>query len=112
MSSTAYHQGYSYSNPYYIDKRPSHPPPPPLPPKELEYNITKETHHDFAELEGDSSDIGRLSLDDKSPTSSRAGTERLRKKDKRKEKGAKPAKIATPARTRRKLRILSLGTLH
>jgi hypothetical protein len=112
--STAYREGYSY-NPatasYYIDKRPSHPPPPPLPPKELEagaYNITKETHHGFAELEGDSSDVGRLSLDDKSATSSHNG-ERPRKKEKRKEKGAKPAKIVTPVKTKRKLRILSLG---
>lgn len=111
--STAYRDGYSY-NPatasYYIDKRPSHPPPPPIPPKELEagaYNITKETHHGFAELEGDSSDVGRLSLDDKSATSSRGG-ERPRKKEKRKDKGAKPAKIATPVKTKRKLRILSL----
>lgn len=114
--STANRDGYSY-NPatasYYIEKRPSHPPPPPLPPKEIEagaYNITKETHHGFAELEGDSSDVGRVSLDDKSATTTSShGGERPRKKEKRKDKGAKPAKIVTPVKTKRKLRILSLG---
>lgn len=64
-------------------RRPSHPPP--LPPKELDSFITKETHHGFAaELEGDS-DIGRLSLDEK------------------------PNPRRRPPRQKRKLRVLSLG---
>ncbi|KAL0635705.1 hypothetical protein Q9L58_005340 [Maublancomyces gigas] len=74
-------------------RRPSHPPPPPLPPKELEgAYITKETQHEFAELEGDP-DIGALSIDEK-PSSSSSAT---------------PRKSKRPVpRQKRKLRILSL----
>lgn len=75
-------------------QRPPHTRPPPLPPKELEVGyVTKETQHEFAELEGDS-DIGRLSLDEK-PASSPSGK---REKSKR-----------SVPRPKRKLRVLSLG---
>lgn len=76
-------------------RHPSHPPPPPLPPKELEAGyITKETQHEFAELEGDL-DIGALSIDEK-PCSGSSATPRK-------------SKCPVP-RQKRKLRILSLGT--
>lgn len=81
-------------------RHPSHPPPPPLPPKELEAGyITKETQHEFVELEGDL-DIGALSIDEK-PSSGSSATPRKSEKSKR-----------PVPRQKRKLRILSLGTYY
>lgn len=96
--STAANYHYDPATGTYIPthRRPSHPPPPPLPPKELEAGyVTKETQHDFAELEGDL-DLRALSLDEKS--SSGARTSRMGK-------SGRPA-----PHQKRKLRVLSLGT--